>query len=217
MSPRDMLRANDIRFAVVASELTPDEWSAPSLCTEWHNHEVLAHLVVGCSQPIGDLLRILTKYRDFDRANTALARRAGGRSVAELLDQFRMFSAQPAGLGRHFPSRLLLGDHVTHELDILYAVGREPDIPSPVLDAVLRAQVAFANPFVPAYRNAKGLRLEATDTGWHHGTSGPAVTGCAAELISVLGNRPKMLSRLTGDGVERLANRVLGHPARRAG
>lgn len=218
MSPRDALQANDKRLAAVASDLTPDEWAAPSLCSEWDNRDVLAHLVVGCSYPAGAFLRALGRHRDFDRANTAVARSfAGCRSVAELLDQFRMSSAQRAGVGRYLPTRLLLGDHVTHELDILYSIGREPDIPPAVLDAVLDTQVAFPNPFVPAYRNGRGLRLVATDTGWSHGITGPTVTGRAAELISVLGNRPKMLFRLSGDGVEQLTARVLNRPSRRAG
>jgi uncharacterized protein (TIGR03083 family) len=215
MSPRDVLRANDKRFAAVVSELTPGEWAAPSLCSEWDNREVLAHLVVGGSYPARSFFRELGRQRDFDRANTAVARGvAGHRSVAELLHQFRASSARPAGGGRYFPARLLLGDHVTHELDILYAIGREPDIPPPVLNAVLDTQVAFPNPFVPAYRNSRGLRLVATDTGWRHGNDGPLVRGLASELISVLGNRPKALFRLSGDGVEQLTARVLNRPSR---
>ena len=31
-------------------------------------------------------------------------------------------------MGRYFPRRLLLGDHLTHELDILLALDREPTI-----------------------------------------------------------------------------------------
>src|ERR1700754_1356220 len=49
MSTRDLLRANDARFHTLAGEFTADEWSQPSLCDGWTNHDVLAHLVVGCS------------------------------------------------------------------------------------------------------------------------------------------------------------------------
>ena len=47
MSMRELLRSNDLRFLAVAATLGADEWAAPSLCDEWTNHEVLAHLVVG--------------------------------------------------------------------------------------------------------------------------------------------------------------------------
>ncbi|MEZ0051813.1 uncharacterized protein (TIGR03083 family) [Mycobacterium sp. MAA66] len=217
MSPRNTLRANDQRFVTAVSELTPQEWAMPSLCTEWRNHDVLAHLVVGLSYPVGTLLGTLTRERDFDLTNAAAARElATRRSPDQLLADFSRFGARPVGIGRYFPARLLLGDHVTHELDILYAIGREPDITPSVLNAVLDTQVAFPNPFVPAYRNSRGLRLVAADTGWRYG-DGPLVEGGAAELISVLGNRRSALLRLRGDGVALLGSRVISSPSRTAG
>ena len=91
---------------------------------------------------------------------------------------------------------------------MLFALGREPAIPADVLVAVLNTQVNVPNPFVPAYRNSGGLRLIATDADWTHGERGPIVRGRAADLVSVLGNRPAMLPSLAGDGVEVLASRV---------
>ena len=51
---------------------------------------------------------------------------------------------------------------------------------------------------------------------WSHGERGPLVEGRAAELVSVLGNRPKPLPRLVGDGVAVLESR-LSLPTRTAG
>lgn len=52
---------------------------------------------------------------------------------------------------------------------------------------------------------------------WTHGTTGPVVEGSAAELVSVLGNRPRMLSGLTGDDDDVLASRASSHSTRRVG
>ncbi len=90
----------------------------------------------------------------------------------------------------------------------MYALDRKPAISADALVAVLNTQVAVPNPFVPAFRNSRGLRLRATDVGWHHGGRGPVVEGRAAELVSVLGNRPKALPRLSGDGVAVLESRL---------
>jgi hypothetical protein len=153
----------------------------------------------------------------FDGANTQLARTlAATRSPAELLEDFARLADRPQGMGRYFPRTLFLGDHVTHELDILLAVGREPAIPEAALVAVLNAQVTLPNPFVPAFRNGLGLRLIASDADWTHGSRGPEVVGRADELVSVLGSRPVMLERLSGDGVAVLADRVLSRPSRTA-
>jgi uncharacterized protein (TIGR03083 family) len=219
MSVRELLHSNDERFRALAAGLSPDEWTRPSLCDAWSNHDVLAHLVIGYRVGPGvTAAEILRHSGSFDGANASMAcSLADARSPAELLDEFEQLMYRPRGLGRIFPPRLLLGDHITHELDILFATDREPAIPEDAVVAVLNTQVAVPNPFVPAYRNSRGLRLRATDADWTHGRSGPVVEGRAAELVSVLGNRPRMLSRLTGDGVGLLASRVSPRQIRRAG
>ena len=210
MSVSELLRLNDERFRALALGLSPDEWSRASLCERWTNHEVLAHLVVGLSAPLSTVVGTMIRHRgSFDSANAEMAATlAAMRSPAELLDDFEQLSREPQGLGRYFPSRLFLGDHVTHELDMVFALDREPEIASDVLVAVLNTQVAVPNPFVPAFRNSKRLRLRATDTVWSHGGDGPVVEGRAADLVSALGNRPKVLPHLRGDGVAVLEARL---------
>jgi uncharacterized protein (TIGR03083 family) len=219
VSARDRLRTNDTRFHAVAAQFSVAEWSQPSLCEHWTNHEVLAHLVVGYSAPVAAVTAEMLRRRgSFDRANAAMARSlAATRTPAELLDDLDRLTRRPRGLGRYFPPRLLLGDHVTHELDMLFALGREPEIPADALAAVLNTQVSVPNPFVPAFTNSRGLHLIATDIDWTHGDRGPTVCGLAAELVSVLGNRPAMLGRLHGNGVAMLESRVSPHPSHKAG
>lgn len=210
MSVRELLRDNDERFCAVARGLGADDWSRPSLCDDWTNHQVLAHLVVGLSARLRSVATATLRHRgSFDAANAEMARTlAEIRTPAELLDHFERLSRAPQGLGRYFPARLFLGDHVTHELDIVFALGRVQEVESRALVAVLNTQVAVPNPFVPAYRNSRGLRLRATDVTWRHGERGPVVEGPAAELVSVLGNRPEALRRLRGDGVGVLESRL---------
>ena len=126
MSTRDLLRANDARFQALAGGFSADEWSQPSLCDGWSNHDVLAHLVVGYGAGPGVVTSEMLRHGgSFDRANAALARSlATTRSPGELLDDFGRLTRRPRGLGRYFPPRLLLGDHITHELDILFALNR---------------------------------------------------------------------------------------------
>jgi uncharacterized protein (TIGR03083 family) len=219
VSSGELLRANDARFRALAAGFSHDDWSQPSLCDGWSNHDVLAHLVVGYGAGATAVTAEMLRHSgSFDRANAAMARAmAATRGPAELLDDFERLTMRPRGLGRYFPRALLLGDHVTHELDMLFALGREAAIPADALVAVLNTQVSLPNPFVPAFRNSRGLRLIAVDAGWTHGQRGPIVLGRAADLVSVLGNRPAMLARLTGDGVDVLASRVSRHLIRRAG
>ncbi|MGH3952598.1 MAG: maleylpyruvate isomerase family mycothiol-dependent enzyme [Mycobacterium sp.] len=209
MSAADILRGNDLRFLDAAQDLTMEEWLRPSLCTEWSNHEVLAHLVVGRSASVRDITAGMIRQRSFDRENTHAAKTlAADHAPAELLSDYRVFIDQPIGIGKVFPRTLLLGDHVVHELDILFALERTSSIPAGTLIKVLNTQVGLPNPFVPAYFTARGLRLHATDAHWAHGKSGPVVQGPAAALTSVLAGRPKMLAHLGGDGTAVLAERL---------
>lgn len=209
MSP--LLAANDLRFLDVAHELSDADWTRPSLCTEWTNHQVLAHLVLGHTAPVVEFaLRMGRTRGGFDAANTELARELAARhSPAELILELHRLGDRWAGVGRLLPRRLLLGDHVIHELDIVFALDRPATVPGDVLAAVLDTQATIPNPFVPARRRARGLNLRATDVDWAR--PGPAeleVTGSAADLASVLAGRPHALPRLSGPGATTLAGRL---------
>jgi uncharacterized protein (TIGR03083 family) len=208
--PAEALRDNDTRFAEFARGITAEQWAEPSLCAEWTNHEVLAHLVIGYQAAVTSIAASMIRYRgSFNAANTALARRlAAQRNTDELIYDFTATVQRPRGIGRLFPRRLLLGDHVIHELDIAYALGQESSIPTSVVAAVLDTQVRVPNPFVPAAARARGLNLSATDSDWRHRGDGPAVAGQAAHLASVLAGRPWALQFLTGDGAGSLAARL---------
>jgi hypothetical protein len=171
---------------------------------------VLAHIVHGYrASPVAMAAEIARHGWSFDRANCALARNlAVHHTPAELIDELAALIDAPRGIGRVFPPRLLLGDHVVHELDIALAIGREPEVPAEALTAVLETQVRVPNPFISARTRARGLTLRAEDIGWRHGATGPRITGSAAHLASVLAGRPQTLDHLDGDGVETLRARV---------
>lgn len=209
-TPDSGLRDNDLRFLDFARELSDADWMRPSLCTGWTNHEVLAHLVVGYRISAGVLAAAMIRDRgSFDRANARLARSlAAQRNPRELIDDFSALTLARRGLGRVFPRRLLLGDHVIHELDITQALGMDSTVAPDALTAVLNTQVRVPNPFVPAAARARDLALRATDIGWSHGDADPEVAGIAADLASVLAGRPHALDRLHGDGVPTLRSRL---------
>ncbi len=196
MSVREMLRGNDERFRSLAAGLGPDEWAHPSLCDEWSNHEVLAHLVIGYRSGAGlttardtaprRLIRP-RQHRDGMRARRSPQSRRTARRVRAAGVPARAGSAASSRRGCCWAITSPMNSTSCSRLD------RAPQIPGDAVIAVLNTQVALPNPFVPAFRNSRGLRLRATDVEWTHGEKGPLVEGRAAELVSVLGNRPRML------------------------
>ncbi|WP_433125474.1 maleylpyruvate isomerase family mycothiol-dependent enzyme [Micromonospora sp. CA-240977] len=213
MSTSDLRRHNDERFTDLAAGLTDREWAQPSRCDGWTNQDVLAHLVIGLTIPLHQVFRALVRHGgSFDQANATLARDLAARTTpADLLAEFTRASRKPRGIGRLFPPRLLLGDHVIHELDITTALHREPAIPPDVLAAVLNTEVHIPNPFIPARARAAGLHLHADDMPWEH-TRGPGrlptVTASAADLASALAGRQEALLRCHGDGLAVLRQRM---------
>ena len=210
----NILRDNDFRLIAFLRTLTDDQWAQPSLCTDWSNHDVLAHLVVGYSATLASIVAGTLRHRgSFDRTNSSMARTlAAQRGPHILIDDLAALTQRSRGVGRLFPRRLLLGDHVIHQLDITYALGADSAIPPTILAAVLDTEVKVPNPFVPAAARARGLTLIATDTKWSRLGDGPSVTGEAGHLASVLAGRPWALGRLTGDGVAVLASRLQQSP-----
>src|SRR5271163_3916794 len=106
-TPSSLLQDNDFRFLIFARGLSEADWTRPSLCTEWTNHQVLAHLVVGYRTAPAALAGAIIRDRgSFDRANARLARTlAAHRKPAELMDDFSALSQAPRGLARIFPRR----------------------------------------------------------------------------------------------------------------
>jgi uncharacterized protein (TIGR03083 family) len=213
MSADDLRRRNDERFADLAAGLTDREWAQPSRCDAWTNHDVLAHLVIGLTIPLHQVFATMVRHGgSFDRANAALARDLAARTApTDLLAEFVQASHKPRGIGRLFPPRLLLGDHVIHELDITAALHRDPAVPPAVLAAVLDTEVHVPNPFVPARARAAGLHLHADDIPWEHNRGPgqrPTVTASAADLASALAGRPEALLHGHGDGLPVLRRRM---------
>ncbi|HXY66765.1 MAG TPA: maleylpyruvate isomerase family mycothiol-dependent enzyme [Mycobacterium sp.] len=207
---REQLRANDLRFLAFARDLSDRDWFRPSLCSEWSNHEVLAHLVIGYrASPAAIAAQMIRHRGSFDHSNAGLARTLAARHApAVLIGEFAALVDRPRGVGRVFPRRLLLGDHVIHELDIALPLGLRPTVSQEVLAAVLDTQVRVANPFVPAAARARGLTLRATDVDWTYPDGRRCVTGKAAHLASALAGRPWALTHLSGDGLAQLRERV---------
>jgi uncharacterized protein (TIGR03083 family) len=206
---RERLRVNDVRFLAVARSLSEDDWSRDSLCSSWTNHEVMAHLVIGCGVSTRTVALEIARHRGvFDPANANLAKRlAAQRTPSELIEDFAALIDRPHGLGRVFPRRLLLGDHVIHEFDIVLPLGMQPTVEATAIIAVLETQVRLPNPFVPAAARARGLCLHATDLDWSHRSGSGLISGSSAHLALALAGRSWALEHLTGDGVAMLRNR----------
>jgi uncharacterized protein (TIGR03083 family) len=185
-------------------DLTPEQWSLPTACTEWNVHDVLAHLLsLATMTPARFITRFAGAGFNFDKFAGKQVEVEGARGPKATLDAFRAASAResaPPG-----PKDTWLGENFVHGEDIRRALGITRTYP---LDQVARTVAFYAGsePIIGGKTRCAGLQLTATDTDFSVG-SGDLVEGPVMSLLLAASGRKQALSELSGPGVATLATR----------
>jgi uncharacterized protein (TIGR03083 family) len=194
-------------LAALLAELTDEQQAAQSLCSEWSVHDVVAHLVVPLEVGIPKFaLAMLVCRGNFDRANVRLAREQARRPFRELTEVLRRKADSrftPPGSGPESP----LTDLLVHGLDIRWPLGLPREIPEERLRTSLTFLTAAPVGGIVPTGALDGLRFEADDLDWAHG-SGPPVRGNADALLLAITGRRAAFAHLSGDGVPALRSRL---------
>jgi uncharacterized protein (TIGR03083 family) len=185
--------------------LTATQWQIQSLCTEWSVRDVASHVISydELTKPalVGTFLR---GSGSFVKVNAVALRRYAGFDPDEIMELLAR-NLRPRGLPAGFGGRIALSDGTIHHQDIRRALGLPRTVPPARLVEVL--EFALGAPTLPARRNAKDLRLQATDVDWSSG-SGSEVRGPGEALLMALAGRPHSLDELSGPGLPTLRARV---------
>jgi uncharacterized protein (TIGR03083 family) len=199
-----MIHDERARAADMLETLSPDQWTADTLCEGWNVRKVAAHIMVAGEQSTGRFLKGLAAsgFR-FDVMTDRDARRAGQLSPSEIIARIRARTTTtnkpPA------PAVAMLGEVVVHGIDIRRPLG----IPD---DTSINAKLACLNNLkgsnfpVRTKKAIAGLRFRATDSDWSFG-SGPEIVGPTVDLMMALATRP-LTASLSGDGVDTLRRRL---------
>jgi uncharacterized protein (TIGR03083 family) len=199
----DMAYDERTDLAAFLETLTPQEWHAPSLCTNWTVKDVVAHMVSYEELTPFGLVKRFAKGRVV-RANEVGVEEFAQMSPQELTE-FLSRHLRPRGLTAGFGGMIALVDGTIHHQDIRRALGHPRTIPVDRLERILPR--VPGNPRLGAGRRIRGLRLMATDMDWHHG-SGPEVSGTGEALLMAMTGRRVAVDELTGPGQATMAERV---------
>ena len=189
-------------------ELTEAQWASPSLCAGWTVREVCAHLVPPKGgQRLLPLVRDVVRFRgDLERMVDVTTRELARRPTSELVAALRNRAGERLKapvVGPHGP----MVDTAIHLRDAARPLGLPTNPPPedwrPVLDFLLTRPAERG--FVGTGRT-EGLRLEAIDLDWAHG-SGDLVRGPAEALALGIAGRPAAYADLEGAGVQVLRSR----------
>jgi uncharacterized protein (TIGR03083 family) len=199
-----MIHDERTRAADMLESLSPEQWTADTLCKGWNVHQVAAHMMVAGEQSTGRFMKgLISSGFRFDVMTDRDVRVAAQASPKEIVARIRARTATtnkpPA------PAMAMLGEVVVHGTDIREPLGIVDDTS---MDAKLACLDMFkgSNFPVAAKKTIAGLRLRATDVNWSHG-EGPEVAGPALALVMAMTTRPLFMS-LSGAGVDTLRGRV---------
>ena len=173
------------------------------MCGDWTVHHVTGHLVSFVDVGLPSFMLNLARHRfDYDAAADTLARKVAERPMGELISRLREKASKSSALPM-FPESMTVMDVVVHTQDVRRGLGLD-GTPAPEL-------VGLALGFLATHKQASqvvpkgvydGLRLEASDIDWCHG-SGQLVCGPAEPLLMAMAGRA-VYDELDGDGVTTL-------------
>jgi uncharacterized protein (TIGR03083 family) len=191
-------------LATTLAGLSPAQWATPSWCAGWSVAETAGHLLASAEQTYLHFYReLLAAGLRFDVFTTTGATRLGALAPDELVRRLR---ARTTTTNRPpAPVLAMLGEVVVHSEDIRRPLGLTSAVPEAALVAVADGWKS-SNLLIGAKRRIAGLRLEATDVAWSHG-SGPTVRGPLLGLVLAMTGRKGAHSELSGEGLAVLATR----------
>lgn len=193
-------------------ELGDEELDTPSLCDGWRVRDVLGHMALGHTTPMGAMTVRIARYG----FNVTKASRLESKAMFEgtAADEVRRFwddvmvGQHPRkGISRLIPTKASFLDHLVHNQDIRRPTGRRRSVPEERMRRALELVRAESTPLFSPKRNVAGLRLKSTDVEWQAG-DGPVVEGPAEAIVMAASGRKAGLAELHGEGVEVLRRRI---------
>jgi uncharacterized protein (TIGR03083 family) len=185
--------------------LTPEQWSTPTMCSEWNVHQVLAHQLSAAKMtPPKFIANFAGAGFNFDTfAAKQVARESAGGPAATL-------AAFRAAAGRESappgPKDTWLGEAFVHGEDIRRPLGITRAYPLPEVARAL-AFYAGSDVIIGGKTRVAGLTLQATDLDYSIG-AGPVVQGPVMSLLLAASGRKVTLDELSGPGLDTLRVRT---------
>ncbi|AWS47347.1 hypothetical protein DKM19_44675 [Streptosporangium sp. 'caverna'] len=199
-----LVHAERAALAADLADLTDEQWTTPSLCTELTVREVLAHLTAGASlNTVRWMAGVIRCRFDFDKQVAMRLAEQLGATPAATLERFRRVitsTTKPP-----LPAVALLGESIVHGEDIRRPLGIRRAYPIETITKVAEYYQG-SDLVIPAKGRIAGLRLVAGDGPFTTG-SGPRVSGTTLALTMAMAGRTAYCDELEGDGVATLRDR----------
>ncbi len=195
-------------------ELDDGAFDAPSLCGGWAVRDVLGHMGLGHTVPMGSMVVRIGRYgfnvpkASFHESKKLFAA-SSPDEIRTFWDEVMVAQHPRRGISRLIPERSGFVDHLVHNQDIRRPTGRSRTVPEERLCRALALVRTDGNGLFNPKKNVAGLRLRATDIDWSSG-DGRLVEGPGEAIVMAAAGRTAALDDLYGDGVPELRRRLAG-------
>jgi uncharacterized protein (TIGR03083 family) len=198
------IHAERTHMAETLAGFSEEQWNTPSWCTGWSVRQTAGHILAAAEQtPLNFYKDLIAAGFKFDVFTGRDAKRLGALEPEELVRRLRARTTTT----NHPPAPVLamLGEIIVHGEDIRRPLGLSHQAPQVALVAVADSW-KNSNLLIGSKRRIAGIRLQATDCEWVHGT-GPEVAGPLNSLVLAMTGRKGAHSDLHGEGLPILAER----------
>jgi uncharacterized protein (TIGR03083 family) len=192
--------------------LEDDEFDTPSLCDGWAVRDVLGHMALGHTTPIGTTMARIAKHAfnvtkaSYNESKTPFAGKSGDE-IRHFWDDVIVADRPRRGISRLIPNRVNFLDHLVHNQDMRRPTGHSRQVPEERLRRALELVRTEGTPMFSPKKNVAGLKLVATDIDWSGG-DGPGIEGAAEALVLAASGRMAALADLSGEGMNTLSSRL---------
>lgn len=194
-----------LKLADDLAGLSADQWTTPSLCSQWNVQQMLGHMTATAKMtPPKFAAKMLSAGFRFNKMSATEVGREASGTPAQTLAEFRAHatdSTSPPG-----PAHSWLGETVVHATDIRWPLGIDHEFPTATLVEVADFYKG-SNVLIGAKKRISGFRLQATDAEWATG-AGPEITGPMLALVMAMTGRQAAVDRLSGAQLEAFAARI---------
>lgn len=206
MDVMDMICVERLALADLLAGLTPEQWTHPTLCSQWRVRDLAAHVISYDNLSLAQIAkrRLLDARGSMDRFNAIAIDDYASLTTDELVDLIRR-RAQPRGYMATFDGTIGLLDAMIHQQDIRRPLSSARTIPAEHLRTALQRSLYV--PILCSAWRGRGLRLTATDVDWTHG-DGPEVRAPGEALLMSLAGRPAAFGEVSGPGAPTLLERI---------
>lgn len=193
-------------------ELDDAAYDTPSLCQGWAVRDVLGHMGLGHTVPMGAMVARIGRYRfnvtkaSFAESKTLFAG-TSPEDIRRFWDEVMVAQHPRKGISKLIPTKAGFLDHLVHNQDIRRPTGKPRVVPEERLRRALELVRSEGTPMFNPKRNVAGLRLHATDVDWSAG-DGPLVEGPGEAIVLAASGRSAVLVDLSGDGLATLRQRI---------